>query len=54
MHCKVHLNQDLMRRVISRRASSWFMAGVAFHWPINLAAGVEDVAGVSPRGVGVT
>lgn len=43
----MHLNQDLMRRVISTRASSWFMAGVAFHWHINLAVGVEGLAEVS-------
>lgn len=32
------------------------MAGVAFHWHINLAAGVEDLAGVSltARGGGVS
>lgn len=52
----MHLNQDLMRRVISTRASSWFMAGVAFHWHINLAVRVEGLAEVSltPRGVGIS
>lgn len=56
MHCTVHLNQDLMRRVFSTRTSSWFIAGVAFHWLMNLAAGVEDLAGVSltAGGVGVS
>lgn len=56
MHCTVHLNQDLMRKVISTRVSPWFMAGGAFHWHINLAAGVEDLAGVSltARGGGVS
>lgn len=52
----MHLNSGLMRRFICTRVSSWFMAGMAFHWPINMAAGVECLAGVSltPRGMGVS